>query len=51
MAHSMINIVQNELPLVGWLVGFNVGLELQWALADGLRLIPKDGPETCHHNS
>ena len=22
----------------------------QWAIADGLRLIPKDGPEICHHN-
>ena len=23
---------------------------MQWAVADGLGLIPKDGPETCHHN-
>ena len=22
----------------------------QWAIADSLGLIPKDGPETCHHN-
>ena len=23
---------------------------MQWAIAGGLGLIPKDGPETCHHN-
>ena len=30
----------------GWVGGFNVGLEL----LSSLGLIPKDGPETCHHN-
>ena len=34
-----------------WLVfGFKVGLVSQWAVADRLGLIPKDGPETSHHN-
>ena len=23
---------------------------MQWAIADGLGLILKDSPETCHHN-
>ena len=23
---------------------------MQWAIAEDLGLIPKDGPETCHHN-
>ena len=23
---------------------------MQWAIADCLELIPKDGPVTCHHN-
>ena len=31
------------------LVGFNFGLE-QWAIAEGLGLIPKDDPEICYHN-
>ena len=23
---------------------------MHWAIADGLGLIPKDGPQICHHN-
>ena len=31
--------------------GFNVGLEQRKrAIADGLGVIPKDDPETCHRN-
>ena len=37
---------------LGWLDGFNVVLELRlWAIVDGQGFIPKDNPETCHHNS
>ena len=38
--------------LIGWLVGWvkRRTRASQWAIADGLGLIPKDGPETCHHN-
>ena len=33
--------------MIGWLVGFNVGLELRIGL---LGIIQEDDPETCPHN-
>ena len=38
--------------LVDWLVGwvYRWTRATQWAIADGLGLIPKNGPETCYHN-
>ena len=37
--------------LISWLIEFNVELELRlWVIADDLGFIPKDDPETCHHN-
>ena len=38
--------------LLGWLVGWfkRWTRTTQWAVSDGLGFIPKNGPETCHHN-
>ena len=37
--------------MVGWMSGFNIGLELRyWALADGRGFIPKDDQDTGHRN-
>ena len=33
----------------GWLVGWLGLTSIQWAIADGLGLIPNNGPEICHH--